>query len=166
MANYKRKFDTAKRNIKGKIVMCSPKMADGFLERNVDNREVNQKNVDYLVEEILNGDWEANGQPLIFDVNSNLANGQNRCLAIVKGKTDVPVYIIEGVAEKARDTMDQHQIRSLGQVMDMDKITKKGTGRPMVAILKAVVAYDTLGFITDHLGKRYSPRSAKADIKK
>ena len=164
MATYTQKFNYANKNIVTKVIMCSPIMAERMLQKNPSNRMLNDKNVLNLVTAILNGDWEVNGETVTIDKKGSLADGQHRLRAIIKSGMTVPLMVVTGVSEKARDTSGQAQPRLTGQVLDMDNFTKAGTGTPICAITKAIVAYDTLGFITDHLGSKFVPRTAKASI--
>ena len=67
MATYTQKFNFAKRNVNTTVIMCTPTMANGFLAKNPNNRKVNKKNVQDLVNHIINGDWEMNGEAIIID---------------------------------------------------------------------------------------------------
>lgn len=162
--DYTEKFMFAHNNVTREVIMVNGTDALHFLSLSTGNRIINEKDVLQYARIMESGDWEVNGEPIIFDENGNLIEGHHRLHGVVKYGYPVPMLFIRGVSKKAKDTLNQGQKRSIGQVMDMLGITDMGTGTAISAITKGIKAYKELGFITDHLGYRYLPRDCEASI--
>jgi len=156
---YQRKFEVAKKNIKGEIEMISKEMADALLLKNKGNRPINRATVECYKTEILNGWWEANGEPVIIDENGRTANGQQRLYAVSETGISVPMMVVRGVSKAAFDTMDQNRSRSNGQVYNLE--TESTIGNELSAVVKAIHSYKNGGNMSDNLGQKFSPRMFK-----
>lgn len=84
-----------------------------------DNRPIAKAWVDYLARQIEGGLWKMNGEPLIFDGDGKLLDGQHRLAAIAKSGKTVPVMVVRGIDTDTFSTMDQGRNRSSGQVFRM-----------------------------------------------
>lgn len=79
--------------------MISPEVAKKYLAVNGENpRKLINKNVvhQYAID-MATGNWVLNGEPLVFDSNGNLKNGQHRLTAVIQADVTVPMMVIRGV---------------------------------------------------------------------
>ncbi len=75
--------------MKTQIKKISPKIAQGFLDANTDNRKVSHLHVSQLAAEMTKGRWIENGVSIIFDeTQQRLIDGQHRLYAIIKCKSN------------------------------------------------------------------------------
>ena len=109
-----------------KFTTISPTEAALWLDtKNSNNRPVSQSTVERYIQEIRQGNWKCNGQPVIFNKSGQLANGQHRLKAIVAANKSIETLIVWGIDDDAFDTIDDGSKRSLGDVFAI-----KGEGHP------------------------------------
>ena len=80
----------------------TPEQAQYILDfHNKDNRKLSKSQVTRITRSIENDNWLLDGQPITFNVDGNLTEGQHRLSAIVRGKKDktYKVIIVTGVAK-------------------------------------------------------------------
>lgn len=76
----------------------SPQMAQYILiHHNKDNRKVTNSQVNKISKSIREDGWLRDGQPLTFNVEGNITEGQHRLHAIVTEGVTVPMVIVLGV---------------------------------------------------------------------
>lgn len=76
----------------------SPQMAQYILiHHNKDNRKVTNSQVNKISKSIREDGWLRDGQPLTFNVEGNITEGQHRLHAIVAEGVTVPMVIVLGV---------------------------------------------------------------------
>ena len=71
-----------------------PLQAQEFLRRNVCNRVPKISAVRKYLYDMANGDWRRTGEPLVFNIDGKLNEGQQRCWASYLGKVAFPTYIV------------------------------------------------------------------------
>lgn len=100
-----------------KVTSVTPKQAVEWLDtKNAHNRPISQQTVERYTQEIKAGRWINNGQAIIFGKSGNLLNGQHRLKAVVAANKSIETLIVWGVEDKAFDTIDDGNKRSLGDV--------------------------------------------------
>jgi len=111
-------------NSKGKptahVVKLTPELAKILLDRNADNRKVNESAVERYAYEIDGGRWAFNGEPIIVAADGSLNDGQHRSLAVVRADKPIDVVMIVGVERETRTTLDQGRMRSAGDYLAME----------------------------------------------
>lgn len=123
-------------------VLVTPKMATKWLEEfnYDDNRPISKVWVDYLSRQMEKGLWKPNGEPLIFDTEDILINGQHRLSAVVQSGKTIRFDVTRGVETETFTTMDQGRNRSTAMVLGM-----RGEKRPtyLSAICRKIYTWDT-----------------------
>jgi hypothetical protein len=99
------------------IVEVTPELAKQFLAKMAKNRRLKARHVQTLAREMKRGAWRFNGEPLIFDENGSMIDGQHRCQACVQGGFSFPALIIRGVPSPAFDTLDGGSKRTAADVL-------------------------------------------------
>lgn len=95
----------------------SPQLAMKWLERNGKNRKLTDRNVTFLSNQINSGEWKITGDPVKFDVNKKLIDGQHRLSAIVKSGKTIELFVANGLPEDVFDVLDTGRGRSGGDVL-------------------------------------------------
>jgi hypothetical protein len=98
--------------MKTEIRIISKELANQMLKRNGKNRSLNQKHVKFLSEEMINGNWLFDGQPIRFSDDGRLLDGQHRLNAVVDSDTSQEFLIVTGVKSEAFKVMDTGRSRS------------------------------------------------------
>jgi hypothetical protein len=65
------------------IVFVTPEIARRYLKNQARNRWQKKKHLQFLVGQMTTGQWKFNGEPLIFDENNQMLDGQHRCTSCV-----------------------------------------------------------------------------------
>lgn len=136
----------AKPSSAAKDVMVTPSIATEWLERNTRNRKVRVSLAYQYADDMRNGRWEYNGDPIRFDKDGVLLDGQHRLLAIVDSGTTQKFHVIEGLEPHVQVTIDQGGKRS-----PSDQLTIRGieTNSTLAAAARIYVRWDTGRFFGD-----------------
>ena len=109
--------------IKARIKTFTPKNAQNILDAAIKsgciNRKINMNKVDRYVQAMKNGEWKQNGQPITFDENGILMDGQHRLKACVLANIPMTVMVHENVERSTFDTFDCGVPRTARQVVEM-----------------------------------------------
>jgi hypothetical protein len=100
-------------------VLISPAVAADWLKVNLNNRAVSSSMVSFLVKEIRAGRWLYDGNPIRFDWDGNLIDGQHRLMAIAEGGFTVESDVIAGMDPRVKEVVDTGRQRSTGDVLTM-----------------------------------------------
>lgn len=88
------------------IVDVTPAMAESWLAKNPNNRNLRQPVVSSYARDILAGNWMLNGETIKFDQSGKLIDGQHRLSAVVAADVTVPMVVMRGVDADVMDTVD------------------------------------------------------------
>lgn len=101
--------------IKAEFEKITPAKAKEYLEHNTDNyRSLSQKTVHVYAADMRNGCWQTNGEPIAFDENGTLLNGQHRLNAIIESGTSITMLVVRGV-KNGTDIYDCGRGRTIQQ---------------------------------------------------
>lgn len=90
-----------------KTTKITPKKAQEWLQRNVNNRPVRQRLVNDYAAAMTAGAWKVNGDSIRFNCNGDMVDGQHRLLACIKSGVTFESYVVDGIQVDAFDTIDQ-----------------------------------------------------------
>lgn len=80
-------------------LLITKEIADSMLARNTNNyRRVNWNIVHKYARAMEHGLWKCNGEPIIFDENGLLKDGQHRLLAVLESGVPVKMLVVEGIS--------------------------------------------------------------------
>jgi hypothetical protein len=113
-------FDVVSARIDHAVVMVDAAIAARWLKRNVKNRNVRQAVVGRYRTDMAEGRWHFAGDPIRFDTEGNLLDGQHRLTALseLDGIT-VPLLVIRGLPNEAQGVMDQGSRRTPGDQLGL-----------------------------------------------
>lgn len=106
----------------GERVLLTPELAETLLASNPENRNVSEVGVEALVRDIASGQWVFNGEPLIVSTDGLLADGQHRCLAVVRAARAIETMVNFGVDYASRLTTDQGRAKTVGNYLAMQGV--------------------------------------------
>lgn len=101
-----KKEQMMQKQVEVKLMSVTPKMAQSWLNNNPYNRKVNAGNVRKMKEDMLNGKWKQCIEPIAFDVEGNLCNGQHRLLALIASKKTHNFVVVNNLSKEDFATMD------------------------------------------------------------
>ena len=107
-------------------ILVTPEIANEWLEGHTNFRDPSKGTVERYAESMIRGEWELNGEPLAFNSEGELKNGQHRLLAVVKSGVPVLFSVLEGVDS---DLYDKGKVRSLAEYLSFTlKLDKRSSG--------------------------------------
>lgn len=98
-------------------VKVTPEAAEEWLTRNAKNRTVRPKKVAQYVADMLAGRWMFTGDPIQFDTDRRLINGQHRLQAVIEAGVPQEFLVITDLPAEAQLYMDQGSKRTPGDQM-------------------------------------------------
>lgn len=96
-------------------ILVDAATAKEWLKRNKNNRKLSKNRVCQFVRMIEDGGWVYNGQPITFDVDGRLTDGQHRLSAIAASDKRCELLVCTGLPRKAAYTQDTGIRRSLSE---------------------------------------------------
>lgn len=103
-------------------VMVSPEIAKRWLERNKKNRPISPTIVAKYRNDMMSGLWTFAADPIRFDMDGNLIDGQHRLTALSESDATIPMLVIRGLHPDAQLVMDQGRKRTPGQQLGLHGI--------------------------------------------
>lgn len=94
------------------ILFITPEMAARWLDKNTRNRKVRAKTVAAYARDMAAGNWLMTGEPIQFDTNGVLLNGQHRLHAVVKSGATVAIVVHRNIDPAAQSVMDTGRKRT------------------------------------------------------
>lgn len=126
-----------------KIETITPVMADKYLRMNTRNRAIRKSHVSGLVKSMVGGKWVVNGQPIIFDDDGFLIDGQHRLTACVESGVPFITYVIRGVSDsRAFTTIDIGKARGAHDMATYMGGLTGSQAKDVVAASRIVLAYE------------------------
>ena len=99
--------------------MITPDMAKEILAKNTKNRRVNKNIVKRYARDMVEGRWKFNGASVLISDEGELIDGQHRLLACIRSGVTFPAYIVRGLEENVRVTVDSGRKRSAGDAIQL-----------------------------------------------
>lgn len=93
--------------------------ATKWLENMATNRLVSQNLVERYARDMRNGKWRKTGEPIIFDEDGKLVDGQHRMWAVIESGCTIEMLVVRGVPLDAIHNIDTGKPRSTAQVMQI-----------------------------------------------
>jgi hypothetical protein len=125
---------------KSRVVRVSPAIAKNILDtKNKQNRNIQDDTVIKYAKDMADGRWQFTGDPIQFDKDGNMLNGQHRLMAVIKSGETIPFCFWEGLDPSAQDAMDAGRTRNTGQQLTMHGM-KHGT--TMAAVVRLLLKWE------------------------
>lgn len=106
-------------NVHVETIEVTPALAGEWLSKNDRNRNLRQELVFKYAKDMIEGRWGFTGDPVQFDVNGNLLNGQHRMAAIIKANVTLRMLVVRGLNRDSQEYMDVGARRTLGDQLQL-----------------------------------------------
>lgn len=143
----------------GIVATIGPTEAKALLGQNAGNRNLRSTWIDRLARMMVLGQFQLNGEPMLFDVEGNMIDGQHRLHAIVKSGAEIETYVVGDLPTDARDSVGSDIPKTAG---DMFGWRGEGDARNLAAVLNTAWRLDTNGHLFSGAG---IPWPSKEDLK-
>lgn len=121
-----------------RLVTVTSVMARKFLEKNTMNRPLNQNNLEAIIKEMSNNNFQLTGESIKIAKDGTLLDGQHRLEAILHTGKPCKMFLIEGLENDAFKYMDTGRPRQASDVLAIEGF-KNAT--KLAAIAKFCIGY-------------------------
>lgn len=134
--------------VNARFVIVTPELAAEWLETaNKVNRPKRKRQVGSLTADMNDELWEQNGEPLVFDTDGIIVNGQHRLTALVESGTTQEFLVVYNVLPRVRSTVDAHTRRTFADDLAMNGVAN---GVTRETLLRMMLRWDRNGGLTDN----------------
>jgi hypothetical protein len=123
-------------------MMVTPDMAKLWLKSNTHNRPLSDGVVISYACDMIDGRWKYNGDPIRFDTNGTLIDGQHRLGACVEARVPFETAVIFGLSPEVMPTIDIGHVRTAAHAAHLDGIPNAALA---AAITRFVLVHDRYG---------------------
>lgn len=135
MSIKKRVLEASIPSVSAKLETITPDMAKKYLASNPRNRNVRPKRVKAIAQDIRNKNWQTNGEPIVFDENGALKDGQHRLHGIIESGIPVEMLVVRGISSEV-SIFDRGSVRSTTDTLRMEGFPANVSGTEIVALVK------------------------------
>lgn len=128
-------------------VITPVEAAEILHSKNPKNRNIQTNRVTRYAKEMLSGRWTENGDPIRFDVEGNLIDGQHRLSAVVSASMQQSFLVVKNVEHDAIYTIDTGKVRNAGDILAIDCAIAPQKAQTFAAALKTFQTYRHCGKI-------------------
>lgn len=123
----------------------TPPEAAKYLELVRNDAPLDQRQIATYAQDMANGAWKLNGDPIIFDEGGVLLSGRLRLHACIKAQRPFLTLIIRNVDRRHFDSIDALRRRRVADIMS---IRKERNGRALAAALMYLWRFANDDFVT------------------
>jgi hypothetical protein len=105
--------------MKTEVRTITPELAKEILKRNAFNRKLTESHVRALSKEMRENRWVFDGQPIRFNGDGRLLDGQHRLNAIIDSGTTQDFLVVHGIKAEAFKVMDTGRNRNASDVFGL-----------------------------------------------
>lgn len=106
-----------------KTMQVGAAQAEKWLASNVSNRNVRASRVRNYATAMTEGRWLYTADPIRFDEDGRLIDGQHRLMAVVRAGVEVPMQVVRGLDRQARDAVDTGAVRTASDALKVRGFT-------------------------------------------
>lgn len=121
------------------VVMVSSETAARWLEQNKRNRALAPSTVSRYRTDMEQGLWQFAGDPIRFDINGDLIDGQHRLSALSELNLTLPMLVVRGLPPEAQLVMDQGRKRTPGSQLELHGVKHANN---VAAIIKVLMQWE------------------------
>jgi hypothetical protein len=121
------------------VTTITPGLAAELLRHNKDNRSLRPIKVEQFADDMRDGRWMFNGEPIIVAKDGALNDGQHRLHAVIDANKPLNAIVVFGVERSTRTTVDQGSARTAGDYLNMDGVHY---GNHSASVTRLVLAYE------------------------
>jgi len=105
--------------MKAIVIIITSEQAKKWLEKNSGggkgNRKISQRQLNFLTESILRGQWVLNGETIKIGKDGSIIDGQHRLMAIVRSGMSIESLVVFDCDPEAYNTIDKGRARTAGE---------------------------------------------------
>lgn len=152
LTRYRDRLAALIRTGEPQYISIEPWQAEIMLERNTSNRRARSQHIAFLAREMREGRWHITGQPIIFNADGELQDGQHRLKACLQAGVSFQTLVVFRVPREAFIATDVGLKRSGGDMLHRHGVKNWNCA---AATARIVIAYDN-GSGVSQPGRDYS----------
>lgn len=133
--------EVRKMAISTSVETITPERAADLLAKNTMNRKLRRSVVERYARDMTRGQWKINGEPLLFNGDGTLFNGQHRLHACIAAGVPFETVIVSGLPADVMPTIDTGSSRSLGDYLGLQGAANASV---VAAMVQWSMRYDTM----------------------
>lgn len=102
------------------VVTVTPEIAMAWLDANLKNRKPSRGTVAKYARDMTNGAWRMTGDPIRFDRNKHLIDGQHRLMACVEAGVPFTSMVVYGLEPDDQTVIDTNKARTASDMFGLD----------------------------------------------
>ncbi len=106
--------------MKTEVKLITPREAEKMLSRNTSNRNLKERHVSFLSEQMKKGKWLSSGETIKFSDKGVLLDGQHRLTAIVRSGVSVEMLVVTGLKQEVFNVIDTGVARTAADVVNVN----------------------------------------------
>lgn len=106
-------------NLHFESIVVTPEMAKSWLEKNKKNRRQTKTTIQKYASDMKSGRWDVTGDPIRFDVNADLIDGQHRLKACILADTPFETVVIYGLPTDVQNVIDSGKGRNASDMFTL-----------------------------------------------
>lgn len=123
------------------IDMVDSETAEKWLDSNTNNRRLRKSLVNSYARDMRAGNWKLAGDPIRFDGEGTLLDGQHRLKAIVESGVTQSMLVVRGLDKDAQAVMDIGGKRNAADALRLRG--KTGDVKDVASIARSVLMFET-----------------------
>lgn len=116
------KINQAQTSPFAELVTITPAIAKHLLKNNDNNRNIIERRVLEIADDIAAGRWQVNGETIIISRDGMTNDGQHRLNAVIMADAPIQTLVFFGADRDSRLTVDMGKPRSVGDFLGMQNI--------------------------------------------
>lgn len=103
----------------GEVLLVTPEIAKAWLDQNINNRRLQKRMVETFARDMKEGNWGLTYDPIRFDKDGILIDGQHRLAACIQADTPFETLVIYRMENKLKDLIDTGKSRAMRDILTM-----------------------------------------------
>lgn len=124
------------------IIQLTPALAKVLLGANTHNRDLQPTRVSQMVDDMLAGRWQTNGDSIRVSTMGIILDGAHRLHAVVISGITIDTFIIFGLPAETQESMDDTYVRKLKHAFQLAGI---GDSKNRATLTALVMQYERYG---------------------
>ena len=133
--------------IRSEVVTLTPDKCREILAKNEHNRNPSKRTISLYAQEIQQGLWQINGEPIIIDDSGNVLDGQHRLYACIEANRPFTTLIVRNVNRNTFATIDTGKIRTGADVLTIQGLSPE-IARICAAAAATCIPFEKTGILT------------------
>ncbi len=117
------------------LIIVDPIKATQMLEKNTQNRNIDQKRVAQYAQDMKAGRWALNGSTIVIAEDGTLLDGQHRLRAVIEANVSIELLVVYNASKESIVTLDTGKTRTASNIMQIERSGHSATAAMLTKLL-------------------------------